>query len=226
MKSAFTVLVVSLMLFADAGAAWAGQGASPNAARLRGSAAAPLAPPMTVGGGEVVLDVTVAANGSVAKVQPIRATPPYTELLVNAVGSWGFVPARAVTEGELQPAESHVLVVAVYRPPQVYAAPALGVETKTVGELAPELPAPAPLSMPPSYPPQATRDGAVVIELELSMAGVIGGAKVISRPSAFDSAALATVRSWRFDVPRNPKGAESIFVYAVVGFREPITGVR
>ena len=116
-------------------------------------------------------------------------------------------------------------MAAVYRPPQVYAAPAAGAETKTVGELSPELPAPSALTMPPSYPPQATRDGTVVIELELSMAGVVGDAKVISRPSAFDAAALSTVRSWRFGIPAKPSGAESIYVYAVVGFREPITGL-
>ena len=69
------------------------------------------------------------------------------------------------------------------------------------------------------------KDGPVVIELELSMAGVVGDAKVISRPSAFDAAALSTVRSWRFGIPAKPSGAESIYVYAVVGFREPITGL-
>ena len=39
----------------------------------------------------------------------------------------------------------------------------------------------------------------------------------------FDSAALDTVRGWRFGVPPDPTGAEPVFVYAVVGFREPIT---
>ena len=63
-----------------------------------------------------------------------------------------------------------------------------------------------------------------VVGKVFSVVWPVGHAKVISRPSAFDSAALDTVRSWRFDIPRNPKGAESIFVYAVVGFREPITG--
>jgi outer membrane biosynthesis protein TonB len=199
------------------------QGPLPTAARLRAGASAPLAPQLTIGGGEVILDVAVATDGTVTKVQPVRTTPPYTELLARAVSGWSFDPARAIVEDALQPSEGHVLVLAVYRPPQVYAAPARGEETKTVGELSPELPVPGALSMPASYPPRATRDGAVVIELELTMAGVARSAKVISRPSAFDSAALDTVKGWRLGVPRQPSGAQQLFVYAVVGFREPIT---
>jgi TonB family protein len=224
MKSAFCSAIVAFIGAIGLAEAPQAQRAVPTAARLSGGASAPLAPPMTIGGGEVVLDVTVGKDGKVTKVQPVRATPPYTDLLSSAVSGWAFSPAKVLVEEALQSAESHVLVAAVYRPPQVYAAPAPGTETKTVGDLSPELPAPGALSMPQSYPPQATRDGTVVIELELSMAGVVGGAKVISRPSAFDSAALNTVKSWRFGIPAKPGGAESIYVYAVVGFREPITG--
>jgi len=35
-------------------------------------------------------------------------------------------------------------------------------------------------------------------------------------------AALETVRGWRFDYPSAPTGAP-LFVYAVIGFREPVT---
>jgi TonB family protein len=195
----------------------------PTAARARAGASVPLAPPMVVGGGEVILDVTVGSNGRVTDVTPVRSTPPYTDLVAGAVRGWSFDTPRAPVKGELQPATGHVLVLAVYRPPQVYAAPARGEETKTVGELSPELPPPAGLSMPAAYPPQATRDGVVLIEMELSMAGVVRATKVLSRPSAFDGAALDTVRAWRFDIPRTPAGAEAIYVYAIVGFREPIT---
>lgn len=195
----------------------------PTAARLRAGATAPLAPPLVIGGGEVVLDLTVGRDGSVTKVEAVRATPPYTDLLAGAVQGWRFDPPKAPLDGTLQPADGHVLVVAMYRPPQVYSAPAPGAETKTVGELSVELPAPTGLSMPVAYPPRATRDGAVLIEFELTMAGVVRETKVMSRPSAFDSAALDTVKTWRFDFPRQPTGAPQLFVYAVVGFREPIT---
>jgi TonB family protein len=201
----------------------AAQGLLPTAARLRAGASAPLAPPLVIGGGEVVLDVTVASDGGVTKVEPVRTTPPYTELLTGAVRGWRFDPPKVVVKGAPQPAEGHVLVVATYRPPQVYSAPTPGAETTTVGELSPELPAPTHIAMPEAYPPLATRDGAVLIEIELTMAGVVRDAKVMSRASAFDGAALDTVKGWRFDIPRDPAGAERIYAYAIVGFREPIT---
>ena len=196
---------------------------SPSAPRLRGGGQAPLASPMVVGGGEVVLDVTVGTGGRVSKVDVVRATPPYTDLVSGAVKGWQFHAAQAAVKGALQPAEGHVLVVAVYRPPQVYAGPAPGVATAVVGQPSAELPVPGALTMPASYPPRATRDGTVLVEIELTAAGVPAGHRVLSQPSSFDSAALDTVRGWRFGFPSEPTGASQLFVYALVGFREPIT---
>ena len=195
----------------------------PAAARLRAGARVPLAPPLVVGGGEVVLDVTVDTSGAVVKVEPVRATPPYTELLVSAVKGWSFDAATAAVKGVLQPAEGHVLVVAMFRPPQVYAAPALGAPTASVGSLSPELPQPGGLSMPAAYPPRAVRDGTVLVEIALTAAAVARDHKVLSPASAFDAAAVETVKGWRFGFPPKPAGAEQLFVYAVAGFREPIT---
>jgi len=195
----------------------------PSAPRLRAGGQAPLASPMVVGGGEVVLDVTVGTGGRVSKVNVVRATPPYTDLVSGAVKGWQFEAAQAAVKGALQPAEGHVLVVAVYRPPQVYAGPAPGVATAVVGQPSAELPAPGALTMPASYPPRATRDGTVLVEIELTAAGVPAGHRVLSQPSSFDSAALDTVRGWRFGFPSEPTGASQLFVYALVGFREPIT---
>ena len=72
-------------------------------------------------------------------------------------------------------------------------------------------------------PPRAVRDGTVLVEVALTAAAVVRDLKVLSPPSAFDSAALETVKGWRFGFPSEPTGADQVFVYAVVGFREPIT---
>jgi TonB family protein len=222
----FPSVLVSVMLIPMAtignGTA-AQQQPSPTAPRLRAGGQAPLASPLVVGGGEVVLDLTVGTGGRVSKVDVVRATPPYTELVSGAVKGWQFDAAQAAVKGALQPAEGHVLVVAVYRPPQVYAGPAPGVATAVVGQPSGELPAPGALTMPASYPPRATRDGTVLVEIELTAAGVPAGHRVLSQPSSFDSGALDTVRGWRFGFPSEPTGANQLFVYALVGFREPIT---
>lgn len=217
-------LAVMIMAAALPGAAaGSAQEAQPTSARLLSRASVPLAPPLALGGGEVILDLTIGRDGAVMKVTPVRATPPYTDLLSGAVKGWRFEPAQERKEGTLQQTEGHVLLVAVYRPPQVYAAPAQGAETKQVGQLAPDLPQPGALGMPTAYPPRATRDGAVLVEIELSSAGMATGHRVMSPSTPFDAAALETVKAWRFGIPAQPSGAEKLYVYAVVGFREPVT---
>jgi TonB family protein len=215
-------MVVVVTLSADTLAAQQQQ-PQPTAPRLRAGGQAPIASPLVTGGGEVALDVTVGTGGSVTKIAVLRATPPYADLVSSAVKGWQFDAAVAAVKGNLEPAEGHVLVVAVYRPPQVYAGPALGAPTAVVGDPSPELPLPGALSMPAAYPPRATRDGTVLIEIELTAAGVATAHRVMTRPSAFDSPALDTVRGWRFGFPTQPTGAAQLFVYALVGFREPIT---
>lgn len=195
----------------------------PTAARLRAGASVPVTSILVVGGGEVTLDVTVSANGSVARIDPVRATPPYTEMVMSSVRTWRFDPARTLVKQALQPVEGHVLVMGVFRPPQVYAGPAPGELTEKVGTLSPELPPPGILQMPEAYPPRAVRDGTVLVEIELTAAGMPTSHRILSQPSAFDSAALETVRMWRFGIPSKPSGATSLFAYALVGFREPIT---
>ena len=194
----------------------------PASARLRAGAAVPLAPTMVLGGGEVLLDVTVGTDGGVSHIETLRATPPYTDLMTGAVQAWRFDPAKGSVRGVLQTVDGHVLVAAVFRPPNIYPGPARGEATVVLGEPSAELPRLRSLEMPLTYPPRSVRDGTVLVEIELTAAAVAREHRVMSPPSTFDSAALETVRGWRFDYPPEPTGAP-LFVYAVVGFREPVT---
>src|SRR3954469_1232154 len=58
--------------------------------------AAPALPAMAVGGGQVLLEVSVGADGRVTDIKPLRATPPFTEMLTQAVHAWRFRPAQDV----------------------------------------------------------------------------------------------------------------------------------
>jgi hypothetical protein len=77
------------------------------------SGALPILPVTAVGGGEVLLDVTVSARGIVTAVTPLRATAPFTELFAEAVGGWTFRPAKDLG----LPSPSHVMVAVLVRPP-------------------------------------------------------------------------------------------------------------
>jgi outer membrane biosynthesis protein TonB len=55
---------------------------------------------------------------------------------------------------------------------------------------------------------------------------VARGYRVLSPKSGFDDAALGAVRAWRFSAPQRPGPAETVYVYAVVGFRAPIVPTR
>jgi TonB family protein len=191
-----------------------------TAPRLRQSAF-PAMPIAARGGGEVVLDVEVDANGSVAGLTVLRSTPPYDEWLAGAVKSWSFEPATAAAGSGRQAARGRVLVAALMRPPSLYSGPTAGAPPQTRGRPSPDLPQPQGLTMPP-YPPNAVGDAAVLVEIELTGRAEPREYRVLSSASGFDGAALDAVRTWRFTAPRSPDTPERVFVYAVLGFRAPL----
>jgi len=85
-------------------------------ARLR-SGEAFIQPPMTAGGGEVLLELEVAASGEVTGVTTLRTTPPFGDLLRQAASGWRFEPAREVQEDPDAPiaVDSKVLVAGFFR---------------------------------------------------------------------------------------------------------------
>ena len=74
----------------------------------------------------------------------------------------------------------------------------------------------------PAYPPTATGDGIVLVEIEMSGDAQPRAYRVVSSASGFDTAALDAVRSWRFVAPQAADSAGRLFAYAVVGFRTPL----
>ena len=117
-------------------------------ARVR-AVGVPDAPPvMTVGAGEVVLEVTVSPEGNVLRIDWLRATSPFTDLVASAVETWKFVPASIVKAGRPEPVESKILVVAFYRPPAMYMGGSLGDPIRDVGRPSGEAPSVGTLQVP------------------------------------------------------------------------------
>jgi TonB family protein len=183
----------------------------------------PDAPPLlTVGAGEVVLEATIGPEGNVERIDRLRATAPFTDLVASAVEGWRFVPATIVKDGRAEPAESRVLVVAFYRPPALYMGGTLGEPVRDVGRPSGEAPSIGSLEAPP-YPPTSKGDGTVLLEVELSASGAIRDTKVLRSGGGFDEPAIDAVRKWRFLAPK-VVGPSRHFAYVILGFREPVVG--
>src|SRR5437764_5625915 len=71
-------------------------------------------PPNAAGGGDVMLSVEVSSAGVVGSIDILRSTPPFTDIVVEAVRTWRFMPAL---DGKRKPMDSHVLVGAVVGAP-------------------------------------------------------------------------------------------------------------
>ncbi|MEX1129422.1 MAG: hypothetical protein WEB50_12710 [Vicinamibacterales bacterium] len=208
---------VAVILSAALGAATEPRSTSP---RLR-EGRPPAQIPQAFGGGEVVLELTVDSRGGVSRIERIRVTPPYADLVVNAAAQWRFEPATVAIEGRATSVAASVLVVAIFRPASLYAGPAPGVPPQVLGAPSARVPRVESIVMP-AYPPTATGDGIVLVEIEMSGHAEPRSYRIVGPASGFDTAALDAVRSWRFGAPQTPDVPDRLFAYAVVGFRTPL----
>ena len=139
-------------------------------------------PPMTLGGGEVLLELGVAASGEVSEVTVLRTTPPFGDLLAQAVRGWRFSPAREVQEEPdvLVDVDSKVLVVGFFRPPTFYNAPVRGEVPVDVAPPSREVPFPTTM-VAPLYPPQVYFHMSQTVAVEVKRRGEIDGVEQLTR---------------------------------------------
>lgn len=191
----------------------------------------PIIPVMAVSGGEVALEVDVTRDGAVSAVKPLRATPPFTDAVAQAVRGWTFSPAedavrpapgQPIDEKTRRPMASKVLVLALYRPPAVYEG-TLGEPPKNVGTPSEGVAIPTSPATMPGYPPNALFNGVVLIELGVTAEGGVRGAKVLRSAPPFDQLALEATTSLGFRPPRVHGRSAAANVYVAVAFRQPIT---
>ena len=180
----------------------------------------PTLPATAVGGGEVLLEITVAPSGQVTAVTPLRATPPFTELVVAAVRGWRFAPATQSAPASPRAVESTVLVAGVFRPPAL-TGPTLGTSPKDLAAPSMLTPFPLKLVMPP-FPPMASASGVVLVEGNVDASGNVTATTVIRSAPPFDGAAQAALRQWRFRPARAGDTPRATRVYALFGFPVPV----
>jgi TonB family protein len=164
-----------------------------------------------VGGGQVLLEVMVGGSGEVAAITPLRTTPSFTEITVDAVRKWRFVPAPA--------GASRVLVAAVFRPPTINS-PALGEPIRDIAAGSGETPFPISVAVPP-FPPRARDPGVVLVEADVAATGAVVNVRVVRSAPPFDGPARDAVRQWTFRPARIAGNPVRSFAYILFGFPIP-----
>ena len=188
----------------------------------------PVVPVRAVSGGEVMLELAVARDGSVASVKLLRSTPPFTETATAAAKAWLFRPAQLlgeVADRSRPPAwesvDATVLVASIVRPPTLNS-PTLGQPPQDVGAAADTTPFPLRIITPP-YPPLARNDGSVLVQVMVDAGGKVSEAQVLASAPGFDGLALNTARTWSFRPARVRGEAVAVYAYLVFAFRQPVT---
>jgi TonB family protein len=169
---------------------------------------------VALGGGQVFLELAVGREGRVTAVTPLRTTPLFTDLVVDAVRDWQFLPA----DQELR----KVLVAAVFRPPALTGA-TLGEAPSDVASASEETAFPLTTSVPP-FPLLAYRSGVVLLEVHVDRDGAAADATVIHSAPPFDDAARTAARQWSFRPARVQGTPVSTLVYILFGFPIPVGG--
>jgi TonB family protein len=190
------------------------------------NAALPASPALTVaGGGEVLIEAIVGRSGTVTRPTLLRSTPPYAQLMLDAIARWRFLPARTWSAGTPEmPVDASVLIAAVYRPPAMFLAATVGEVPKDLATPTVEVVFPSSLTSP-GYPPNAANSitaSTVLFEVSLDETGRIREARAIAADPGFERAALDALMQWRFR-PALFRGRPAMATaYVLFGFRPPV----
>jgi TonB family protein len=192
-------------------------------ARYSGGPILPV-PVEAIGGGQVFLELTVTARGTVDGVRILRSTPPFTQVVTDAARGWRFLPADEVTAAAVRlPVTSKVLVAGLFRPPALFDGAVPGQPPMDVASPSEEIPFPTAVIVAP-YPATALGDDEVLVEVRVEPGGNAANARVVRSAPPFDDAALTAARQWMFRPARLHGQPVATLAYILFGFRQPITG--
>ena len=178
--------------------------------------------PTVVGGGEVIIESSVDRNGRLSRPIILRGTSPYTQMVLDAIASWRFEPARAVDSGGNEVlVEVPVTIGAIYRPPVLMNTPTIGEPPRDWSKPSGEAAYPVSTEMP-NYPPQARDGGVVLLEVALNESGAVTGTRAISSTGGFESASRDAVAKWRFKGGSYRARPVPATAYVLFGFAPPV----
>jgi hypothetical protein len=183
----------------------------------------PLPPPTIVGGGEVVIEAIVDRAGFAGRPIVVRSTPPYTQMVLDAMTTWRFEPARATTpDGKESAVEMPVAIAAIFRPPVLLNTPTIGEPAKDWSKPSADVAVPVALVMP-NYPPNARDGGVVLLEVALNESGAMTDARGVASTGGFESASREALAQWQFRGGSYRARAVPATAYVLFGFRAPVS---
>ena len=178
--------------------------------------------PTIVGGGEVLIEAIVDRTGALTRPIILRGTPPYTQMVLDAVSRWQFEPARIVgPDGVEITVEMSVAIGAVYRPPILMNTPTIGEPAKDWSKPSGDVAYPISTEVP-NYPPQARDGGVVLFEVALNEAGGVTETRGIASTGGFESASREALARWRFRGGSYRARPVPSTAYVLFGFRPPV----
>jgi outer membrane biosynthesis protein TonB len=179
--------------------------------------------PTIAGGGEVLIEAIVDRAGMLTRPIVLRGTPPYTNMVLEAVASWRFDAARVRGLDGVNvdtTVEMPVAIAAMYRPPVLMNTPTIGEPPKDWSKPSGDIAYPLSIEMP-NYPPQARDGGVVLLEVVLNEAGTITDTRGIASTGGFESASREALAKWRFRGGSYRARPVPTTAYVLFGFRAP-----
>ena len=177
-----------------------------------------------VAGTTVLAEVSVDAHGRVGKITILRGLGPFNDSATTAIKQWKFSPA--ILDGK--PEVSSVGVLTIFRPG---ASGNQGLGGPSFGYKQPTPPRnnhpPLPLSITdPGYPPSATADGVVIIDVPIDKSGnPLTMMTILDVPQLTDLARDA-IKSWKF-MPAVESGKPVVGMLIVaVSFVRPVIVIQ
>src|SRR5687768_2874630 len=220
--AAAKVGVARAMLVLSAASTASAQSAKFTPPRLLIAKLSELPPPTVAGGGEVLIEAIVDRGGKLTRPMFLRGTPPYVQIVLDAVATWQFEPARDVDyQGLETTVEMPITILAIYRPPVLANTPTIGEPPKDLMKGSGDA-AMATVTAAPFYPPNVHDGGVVLFEVALDEGGRATETRTVAVTGGLESAARAALAQFRFRAGSFRARPVPATTYVLLGFRPPV----